>query len=224
MRILTVLAHPDDAEIWAGSALARHARDGAEVLICSLTSDLMSTRGQEAAAGAARLGARARLLGQEDRRLTPTTDAIASVSALLTEFEPTVVITHWEDDSHPDHVAANAITRAAIVGSEGNSGRIALLLACDTYLGMGVRGLFTPDISVDVGDVWEQKLAAIREHGSQNPEHYVAVIEHQCWLHGARAKVRYAEGFRRVPLYGRLGGAVRHFGPLSRQVQEGTNV
>lgn len=211
-RLLTVLAHPDDAEIWAGGTLARHARDGDEVLICSLAESADSPRGREAAAGAAALGARVRLLGQQDRHLVATPPLIATVSALLTEFAPSVVITHWEDDSHPDHVAANAITRAAVVGSEGISGRIALLLGCDTYLGSGTRGLFTPDLFVDVSDVWEQKLAAIRAHQSQDPEHYVEVIERQCWLHGARAKVRYAEGYRRIPLYGRLGGAVRCLG------------
>ncbi len=211
-RILTVLAHPDDAEIWSGGAIAQQVAAGGEALICALVGDLQSPRAREAGEGAAVLGARVTLLGQEDRRVRASDEVIQAISDLLMDFRPTVVITHWEQDSHPDHAATNEATRAAVVASAGLSRTLDLVLACDTYLGAGRDGLFTPDLYVDVTDVWEQKLEAIRQHASQDPDNYVETIERQCWLHGARAKVRYAEGYRRIPLYGRLGGAVRQLG------------
>jgi N-acetylglucosamine malate deacetylase 1 len=211
-RILTVLAHPDDAEIWAGGTLARQVREGDEALICSLAGDEGSTRAGEAGEGAAVLGAQVTVLSQTDRHMRLNEDLVQALAALLTDYRPNVIVTHWEQDSHPDHVLANTATRAAIVAASGLSKGLDLLLACDTYLSSGRDGMFTPDLYVDVSETWETKLAAIRKHGSQDPEQYIQTIERQCWLHGARAKVRYAEGFRRIPVYGRLGGALRRLG------------
>jgi hypothetical protein len=104
----------------------------------------------------------------------------------------------------------------------GNTSSIDLLLACDTYLGSGRTGLFQPELYIDVSATWERKLAAIRQHARQNPEHYVNLIERQCWLHGARAGVRYAEGFQRIPIYGRLGGAQRLLGQTAGMLQGDT--
>jgi len=211
-RILTVLAHPDDAEIWAGGTLARHVGEGDEALICSLAGEPGSLRANEAGEGAQVLGAEVTVLGQTDRHMLLTDDLVQALAALLADYRPAIIVTHWEQDSHPDHVLANAATRAAIVAASGLSQDLEMVLACDTYLSSGRDGMFTPEVYVDVSDVWETKLAAIRQHASQEPEHYVQTIERQCWLHGARAKVRYAEGFRRIPVYGRLGGVLSRLG------------
>lgn len=206
--VMSVLAHPDDAEIWAGGTLCLHARRGDRVLCCVLAGGEGDQRGEEAAAGAALLGASLVMLEQPDRRILATPDLAGRVSDLFREFQPSVVITHWEQDSHPDHVAAHDVTRRAIVQTSGLSRALRRVLACDTYLGRGRAGLFQPDVVVDVTDAWHTKLEAIRAHRSQEPEQYVAAVERQCWLHGARAGVRYAEGFQTIPTYGRAGVAV----------------
>ncbi len=203
-----MLAHPDDAEIWAGGTLCLHARRGDRVLCCVLAGNLHDARGKEASAGAAVLGASLVLLEQPDRRVLASPDLANRVSDLFREFQPSVVVTHWELDSHPDHVAAHDVTRRAIVQTSGLSRNIRRVLACDTYLGKGRAGLFEPDVVVDVTAVWETKLEAIRAHRSQQPEHYVAAIERQCWLHGARAGVGYGEAFLSIPTYGRAGVAL----------------
>ncbi|MCL4507913.1 MAG: PIG-L family deacetylase [Chloroflexi bacterium] len=207
-RVLTVLAHPDDAEIWAGGTIASNVRSGGSALICSLTGHPDSLRGREAAEGAQALGAELVLLNQPDRQVTITESLVKSLGSLLLDFQPNIIITHWEEDSHPDHIQTHDAIRAAIVATAGRSQSIDLFLQCDTYLGTGKVGLFTPELYLDVSEVWPQKLDAIRKHASQDPEHYVEITERQCWLHGARSKVRYAEGFRRIPVYGRLGGAL----------------
>ncbi|HEV7213921.1 MAG TPA: PIG-L family deacetylase [Chloroflexota bacterium] len=211
-RILTVLAHPDDAEIWAGGTLARHVCDGDQALICSLVGEPGALRANEAGEGAQVLGAEVTMLEQKDRHLRLSDELVQKLAGLLADYRPAIIVTHWEQDSHPDHVLANLATRAAIVAASGLSQDLEMVLACDTYLSSGRDGVFTPEVYVDISDVWETKLAAIRQHASQDPEHYVQAIERQCWLHGARAKVRYAEGFRRIPVYGRLGGALSRLG------------
>lgn len=206
-RLLTVLAHPDDAEIWAGGTIISQVQQGNKALICSLAGHRDSTRGREAIEGAQVLGAEVVLLNQPDRQIVASERLIQELRKILLDFSPDIIITHWEQDSHPDHVHCHKAIQAAIIATAGQSGTIRLFLQCDTYLGTGRTELFFPEIYVDVSKVWPEKLQAIRRHASQEPEHYVEIVEHQCWLHGARARVRYAEGFRRLPLYGRLGGA-----------------
>lgn len=210
MLLMTVLAHPDDAEIWVGGTIRRHIQAGGHAACCILTGNEGTDRGAEAARGAAALGAEAILLAAPDRRLLPTADLVDQVSRLFRRLEPACIVTHWEDDTHPDHVSAYDVTRRAIVGTPGLSRSLRRVVVCDTYLGRGRGGLFTPDLTVDVTPVWEEKVAAIRAHRSQEPEQYVAAVERQCWLHGARAGVGYAEGFRTLPLYGRGGAALTH--------------
>ena len=50
-RVVTLLAHPDDAEILAGGTLYKHGQRGDSVEICSLTYTSDSLRGQEGVKG-----------------------------------------------------------------------------------------------------------------------------------------------------------------------------
>jgi LmbE family N-acetylglucosaminyl deacetylase len=72
----------------------------------------------------------------------------------------------------------------------------------DTYNGIGTPGPFPADAFIDVSDVWNAKLAAIKEHQSQQPTSYCEMIGRQCAAHGAVCGVSFAEGFRRVPFLG----------------------
>ena len=73
-HLVTLLAHPDDAEILAGGTLYRHWQRGDSLVICSLTYTPDSLRGQEGAEGARRLGADFTCFGLPDmavQRYTP---------------------------------------------------------------------------------------------------------------------------------------------------------
>src|SRR5690606_29228135 len=91
--VLTVMAHPDDAELWAGGTLARLAQAGAAVTI-AVPEHSNAIRNTEAAAAANELGAR--------YQPYPTVNADA-LHDLLDATRPEVVITHPLDDVHPDH-------------------------------------------------------------------------------------------------------------------------
>src|SRR5688500_15168127 len=104
MRLLAVMAHPDDAEIWAGGTIAKHAGRGDEVSILYTAAHEDSLRGQEAQHGAAILGAKVSFVGLMDGQVRDTPEACAQVREILQDFAPDVLITHWNDDVHPDHV------------------------------------------------------------------------------------------------------------------------
>jgi len=200
-RILTIHAHPDDAEIWAGGALLAHRAAGDLTAICVLTGG-DGARAEEAQRGADLLGAALFHLSFPDRALRFGPDPIEAVLRVLRETRPGIVVTHWPEDLHPDHVATWEIARAAITLATSEIGRPAVFWS-DTYGGLGARGPFVADCLVDVTGVWEQKRAAILAHQSQDPEHYLQMMESQCGLHGIHGQVRYAEGFIRVPFFSR---------------------
>ena len=66
MRLTAVMAHPDDAEIWAGGTIRKHIERGDEALIIYMTALEDSVRGEEAKRGAAILGAEVSFVGLLD--------------------------------------------------------------------------------------------------------------------------------------------------------------
>jgi len=198
--VLAVYAHPDDAEIWAGGTLLAHRAAGDHTAVCIMTHG-DTLRAPEARRGAESLGARLHHLSFADRALRADARAIEAVAAVLRQERPQIILTHWQDDSHPDHLATWAAVRAAILLAEVE-GTLQALLWSDTYNGQGTGGTFEPDCLIDVSPHWEGKLEALSAHQSQRPEQYAAMTGRTCALHGARAGVHWAEGFRRVPFIG----------------------
>ena len=48
MRLTAIMAHPDDAEIWAGGTICKHVERGDEALIIYMAADEDAVRGVEA--------------------------------------------------------------------------------------------------------------------------------------------------------------------------------
>jgi LmbE family N-acetylglucosaminyl deacetylase len=211
VRLTVIMAHPDDAEIWAGGTICKHVERGDEALIISMVANEDSLRGMEATHGAAILGARLAFVGLADGQVRDTPEACERVSNILMCFAPDILITHWADDVHADHATTAAVVQRVLPAVMSQVGKAPRVWACDTYFSMGTRGAFVPDVFVDVTGQWPRKLAAIRAHQSQRPDAWVTLTERQCGLHGHRyappntAPVPfYAEGFKRVIPFGYL--------------------
>jgi LmbE family N-acetylglucosaminyl deacetylase len=209
MKIIAIMAHPDDAEIWAGGTIAKHVRRGDEALIVCMSAAEASMRGEEAKKGAAVLGALVTFMGITDGQVRDTPETCERIKAMLTSVTPDILITHWLDDGHADHAATAAVVQRVLPFVMAEIGKPVRVWACDTYFSMGPRGPFVPDVYVDVTQQWPIKLAALRAHQSQRPEGWVTMLERQCGLHAHRAthKVEeggrfYAEGFRRLIPFG----------------------
>ena len=205
MRVMAIMAHPDDAEIWVGGTICKHVERGDEAQVVYMAATEDSVRGEEAKRGAAIMGARVAFVGLTDGQVRDLPEASERVSAILKDFAPDILITHWVDDFHADHSATAAIVHRALPFVIAHIGKVPRLWACDTYFSTGARGLFVPDVHVNVTGQWTRKLAAIRAHLSQRPEAWVARTERQCGLHGhsygppeTQPERFYAEGFKRV--------------------------
>jgi N-acetyl-1-D-myo-inositol-2-amino-2-deoxy-alpha-D-glucopyranoside deacetylase len=140
MRLLVVVAHPDDESFGCGSVLAHAAAAGHDTsVLCATrgeagesrvdTDDLASLREAELRAAAQILGVGdVRLLGHADSGMAgdplpgslATADAAsvaAEVGSVLDELRPDVVVTLDASDGHGDHAAIRDATLAAVDAS-----------------------------------------------------------------------------------------------------------
>ena len=175
---LIIAAHPDDAEISVGGTILRLLQAGARVGVADLTRGEMGTRGtqadrdKEAEAATQTMGLTARFnLGFPDARVEVSVANREALASLLRETQPEVVIAHHVEDMHPDHAAAGQLAQQAWY----LSGLKRLAELAGDAAAKRPRHLFhflshrnaEPALVVNVGPVWEQKLAAVRCYGSQ---------------------------------------------------------
>lgn len=192
---MTIMAHPDDAELWAGGTLARHAETGGKITIVVPHHD--QKRDAEAEAGAAILGAQLRQLDHL------TTEAIQTI---LEENRPTVLITHPPNDIHPEHQSAARAVLAAIPESVIAIGHPQRLYTCDGYNNLDSLGspLYLPTI-IDITETFATKMRALQCHQSQPiGDHFGPMAEALSRVHGQRIGTQHAEAFRPMPILGRL--------------------
>jgi LmbE family N-acetylglucosaminyl deacetylase len=199
MRITTVLAHPDDAELWAGGTLLQHSRRGDDVDIFTF-ADAGSERRTEAETGARLLGARCHL---EDRSFfNSPTELAACVMRFLEATAPDVVITHWARDTHFEHAAVWQAVSRCMPQTKIEYGKPCMLLSCDTYGSIGLDGVFEPTLYIDVSSVFDRKLDALKAHASQPTARWIEMAQSLGALHGMRSGCRYAEAFIDIPVLG----------------------
>lgn len=124
LRLLLLVAHPDDAEFHAGGLAAIYRRRGHGVKVVTLTNGdaghhkisgppLAERRRREAEAAAAVIGAEAEVWNHPDGRLEPTLELRWQVVREIRTFRPDLVLTHRTNDYHPDHRAVGDVVRDA---------------------------------------------------------------------------------------------------------------
>jgi LmbE family N-acetylglucosaminyl deacetylase len=189
--ILTVLAHPDDAEFLCGGTLIRLAREkNWQIHIASMTAgdcgsvqhnseEISQIRRKEGADAAALIGAFYHCLEEHDLLVFYNERALERVTRLLREVRPKVVITHSPSDYMPDHEMTSYLTRAAAFaapapnfladrGHQPALERIPYLFYADAVEGKDPLGHeILPMFGIDVSPVIETKAQMLACHASQ---------------------------------------------------------
>ncbi len=223
--ILGLHAHPDDLDILAGGALKLLADRGHEVVFATATAgeggsaefgsdETARIRQVEAKAAAALAGGAYRCLGFPDLGVFNDDPSRRVVTELLRAVRPDIVITASPADYHPDHEAISVLVRDACFAAPVANYRTGPSQALETiptlYFTDAVGGRdregakLARDFGVDVGSVFETKLAMIACHRSQEDwvakQHGIAALgpHMEAWTRkvGADFGVSFAEGFR----------------------------
>lgn len=117
---LVIVCHPDDAEICCGGTILSLKASGAKVGVLDLTDGEPTPHGspeirkRECEAATAILGLDWRgNLELANRSLVADLDSRQKVAGMIRQLRPRVLITHYWQDAHPDHVAASTLVDAA---------------------------------------------------------------------------------------------------------------
>ncbi|MEO1498136.1 MAG: bacillithiol biosynthesis deacetylase BshB1 [Planctomycetota bacterium] len=175
---LVIAPHPDDAELGAGGLILKLQLEGKRVGILDLTSGEPTPHGspeiraQETAAANAALGDPWREnLGLPNRSLEATLDNRAKLAGVIRQTRPQWLFAPYWEDAHPDHTAATKLvedarfwaklTKTDLPGEPHHPTRVFY------YYCVHLKLAPQPAFVLDISDVWEQKLAAIRCYQSQ---------------------------------------------------------
>jgi bacillithiol biosynthesis deacetylase BshB1 len=223
---LVIAAHPDDAELSCGGAIAQMTSEGKRVAIVECTRGEMGSRGTADIRRAEALEA-AQILGLVERwnlhlpdgNITITPETTAQIIAAIRYFRPNILLFPPAFERHLDHENVHRLVRTAVfqsgltkitVNTFGTS--LAphrpkrLLCYMQTYE-------FEPNVYVDVSAHFEAKLQSIFAHASQvfvpgaedygnapktliSSPEFLEFLKARARHFGGRIGVEYAEGFQ----------------------------
>ncbi len=173
--VLVLAAHPDDAELAAGGLIAKCVRLGYRVGIVDFTHGELGTRGgpevraRESAAADRVLGVAVREnLGLPDGHLEESVENRMLVIEAIRKHRPALVVAPHGDDLHPDHAVAGRLAAAAFYPA----GFARLSTGSPPHRPRGLchymnHPPFDASFILDITDVWEVRLAAVRCYASQ---------------------------------------------------------
>ena len=178
LDILVVVAHPDDAEISVGGLMATSLAQGLKVGVLDLTDGeptpygSLEIRAQETANATKTLGLTWREnLGLKNRNLRDTDEARFALASVFRRIRPKLILTHYWDDAHPDHVAASSLVDASrfwsklsksdIPGERFHPPKILY------FVSIHLRNQPKPSFVLDISSTIETKMSAIRCYESQ---------------------------------------------------------
>lgn len=180
--MLVIDAHPDDAEITCGGAIARLTAEGGKVAVIDCTRGEMGTRGNpdlrlhESLAATKILGISHRInLGMMDGFIDENPESLYQVITYIRKFKPKMIVTHPPFERHPDHEAVNRLVRNAIfksgltkIHTEINGEQQDIYRIRKLYCFMqSYQFERKPDFYIDISDYNEQKIKAIEAFSSQ---------------------------------------------------------
>jgi LmbE family N-acetylglucosaminyl deacetylase len=179
LNVIVIFAHPDEGEIYAGGISAIYSELGHRVKFLSLTNgdaghwsmdpvELAKRRYREAMESKRILGlADYTILDYHDGKLKNSNEIQKVVASEIEAWNSDLVILFYPitsvEGGHNDNMQAGHIVRdaATLLNME--------IIPAFIYM----RDYFTtdfshiPDIAVDIGQVWETKLQAMKAHESQ---------------------------------------------------------
>ena len=215
MKIIAIGAHFDDLELACGGTIAKAANNGHEVKMIVLSkSDYQhysGTYGRNANIAAQEGKKAAKILGVKNlivygfatKDIPNDSEVVEVLNKEFDEFQPDLIITHWQFDTHKSHMNTALTTIAA--GRYFNS-----IIMFEPFPPAGRSyAAFRPQLYVDITKTIDIKLEALGTHKSElkkyGPE-WIKTIKARASLRGFELisndpnRTKYAEAFEVVRL------------------------
>jgi bacillithiol biosynthesis deacetylase BshB1 len=223
LNLLAFGVHPDDIELSCAGTLLVEKNKGKKTGIIDLTRGELGTRGtaetrEEEAENSAKI------LGVDVRENLDMADAFfkndeenqRKIITVLRKYQPEIVLCNAPDDRHPDHgrsakLVADACFLSGLRKIETFDGQNKQEVWKPSYVFNYIQDqYFTPSFVIDISDVIEIKVKAIKAFktqfftGSENnnePQTYISTPEflesviNRSKMFGKMIGVKHAEGF-----------------------------
>ena len=179
---LVIGAHPDDAELCVGGTIAKLTKEGRTVVLVDCTRGEKGTRGNpeireiEAQNAAKLLGVALRInLEMKDGFIEHNYENLYKIVSVIRRFRPKIILTHPWFERHPDHEAVHKLFRDALFKSglkkfetefEGKIQEVYRTRRIYCY-NQAYQFPKLPDFFVDISDVHDLKIDAIKAFSSQ---------------------------------------------------------
>ncbi len=222
---LSLMAHPDDAEILCGGTLALLAQHGWNVVIASMTpgqagstqmnaEQISAVRRKEASAAAVVVSGTYHCLESEDVFIMYDKPTLLKVIALFRKVQPSLVITASPQDYMLDHEITSHLAQTACMGATIPNIEIAGLPVLPQvphlYYADPVQGKdrfgtsITGDMLVDISTVMNIKEEMLCCHQTQRDwlrtiskvDEFVLMMKSFSERNGRLIGKQYAEGYR----------------------------
>lgn len=234
LDLLAFGVHPDDVELSCAGVLLVEQKNGKKTGIVDLTQGELGTRGTAATRKTEAADA-ARILGVDVRENLEMADGFLQndeahqrriISSIRT-YQPEIILCNAPEDRHPDHgKSSRLVSDAAFL-----SGLMKIETEVNGSLQQAWRPKYVfryiqdrflqPDFVIDITDVFEQKIEAIKAYKTQfhaqhpsddtgldEPQTYIStpdfldsVVYRHKWF-GKMIGVKYAEGFTTEKMIG----------------------
>jgi LmbE family N-acetylglucosaminyl deacetylase len=222
---LTLLAHPDDAEILCAGTLIRIAEIGWEIHIATVAAgdcgttklsreEIAAVRKREGLAAAAKIGATYHCLEEADVQVVFDKAANRKAIDLLRKVAPTLLFTHPRHDYMMDHEQTHLLARSAAFSYPApNASQLPLvagsaipwLYYCDPVEGRDpyTSELVHPTVFVDIANQMDRKAEMLACHASQRDwlrshhgmDEYMDAMRRWSAERGREVGAEYAEAF-----------------------------
>ncbi|MBN1417336.1 MAG: PIG-L family deacetylase [Planctomycetes bacterium] len=225
IRVLALMAHPDDAEFLCAGTLIQLREAGAQIVIAtvadgccgSLTSppeEIRAIRAEEARRAAARIDAPYECCGRPDIEVFFDDPTRRWACDLVRRHRPDLVFAHHPDDYMFDHIVASQLARDAAFNASIPNYRTASpptegiphLYYCDAIEGCDHFGIrIRVALYVDITSALETKVKMLCEHASQREwlmaqhgmDRYIETMRAWAARRGSESGVPAAEAFSR---------------------------
>lgn len=185
LNIIIIGAHPDDADIKAGGTAALFAKMGHNVKFLSVTNGdaghqemgggvLAKIRRKEAEEAARQFGIEEyKVLDNHDGELLPTLDVRHQIIREIRNWNADVVMSPRPADYHPDHRYTGVLVQDAaylvivpnVTPDTPPLEKNPVFLYLEDHFQKPTP--FQPDITVDITETFEKKIAGLDAHSSQ---------------------------------------------------------
>ncbi|NGP58008.1 PIG-L family deacetylase [Paenibacillus thiaminolyticus] len=215
ITILAIGGHVGDMELTAGGVLASHALKGDRIVTLALTAgergvpagrDMAEYREQkvnEAKAFAEMLGGEAIVFDTPDGELQDNEENRLKVCDVIREVRPNIIITHFKNSMHKDHMTTHRIVNDArfFAGLPSFQRELPAFFASKLYYAenwedaVDYKPYVYVDFSQEAYDLWVKAVSLHWFVTGSTSFPYLEYYKHLARVRGIEARKEYAETF-----------------------------